>query len=171
MNLFHKKTSDNKGFTLIEVIAVLIILGIMVAVAVSRMGSNDSDLIPQTDIVKTHLRFAQLKALADDVYDSGGGVMVASTWGITFTSGTPASFTLQNNGGTASINLPGEDGKIHTFPTGVTVAPTTVTFDSWGRPVVSAVDLTPLTVNASIALSQGGVSSTINVTINTGYIP
>ena len=168
MNLFYKKTSDNKGFTIVEIIAVLIILGIMAAVAVSRMGANASDLIPQTDIVKTHLRFAQLKALADDVQADG---VTASTWGITFTSGTPASYTLQNNGGTASINLPGEDGKIHTFPTGVAVTTTSVTFDSWGIPVVSSGNLTPLTVDASIALSQGGVPSTINVTINTGYIP
>jgi prepilin-type N-terminal cleavage/methylation domain-containing protein len=171
MSTVDMKTSGNKGFTLIEVIAVLIVLGILAAIAVSRVSSNQSDLIPQTDIAKSHLRFAQLKALADDVYDSGGGVIVASTWGITFTSGNPASYTLQNNGVTASINLPGEDGKIHTFPTGVSVATTTVTFDSWGRPVVSSVDLTPLTVNAPIVLSQGGVPSTINVTINTGYIP
>jgi MSHA pilin protein MshC len=166
MSLFHKKTSDNKGFTLIEVIAVLIILGIIAAVAVSRVMSNQSDLIPQADIVKSHLRFAQLKALAGDVKADG----TAATWGIAFTS---TSYTLYNDGGVASINLPGEDGKIHTFPSGVTVTSTTpnatVTFDSWGSPVVSSVDLTPLAVNATVTLTQG-VSATITIANNTGYI-
>jgi MSHA pilin protein MshC len=152
MSLFHKKTSDNKGFTLIEVIAVLIILGILVAIAVSRVGSNQNDLIPQADTVKSHLRFAQLKALADESTWN-------STWGIAFTGD---SYTLQNNGGTASINLPGENGKIHTFPSGsgITVTSTTVTFDSWGSP---ATDI-------DITVTQGGASKRFRVHANTGYI-
>jgi MSHA pilin protein MshC len=153
MSLFHKKASDNRGFTLIEVIAVLIILGIIAAVAVSRVMSNQNDLIPQADIVKSHLRFAQLKALASDVQDDGTAV----TWGIDFTGTT---YTLQNNGVTASINLPGDDGKIHTFPSGVTIGNATVTFNSWGDP---GADIT-------ITLSQGGVSKTFKVNNITGYI-
>ena len=149
------KASDNKGFTLIEVIAVLIILGILAAVAASRVGSNSNDLIPQADIVKSHLRFAQLKALADESTSS-------STWGIAFTGGT--FYTLQNNGGTATTStLPGaSDGTIHRFPSGVTVDSTTITFDSWGSPLVGGPQ--------SVILSQGGASITINIADITGYI-
>ncbi|MCX5831476.1 MAG: prepilin-type N-terminal cleavage/methylation domain-containing protein [Deltaproteobacteria bacterium] len=153
MNLFDKKTSDNKGFTLIEIIAVLIILGIMAAVAVSRMGSNSSDLIPQTDILKTHLRFAQLKALSDDT---------STSWGIVFT--TNSSYTLTNivpTGTAATINLPSEDSPTHTFASGVTCTTTTVAFDSWGSPG---------TTNVTITLTQGGASKSFRVYANTGYI-
>jgi prepilin-type N-terminal cleavage/methylation domain-containing protein len=155
MNLCHKKASDNKGFTLIEVIAVLIILGIVAAVVVSRGLTTNNDLIPQADIVKSHLRFAQLKALADDSTSS-------STWGIAF-SGT--FYTLQNNLATATTaTLPGaSDGTTHTFPSGVTVAgDTPITFDSWGSPLGGG----PKTVT----LSQGGASITINIADITGYI-
>jgi prepilin-type N-terminal cleavage/methylation domain-containing protein len=159
MNLFYKKTSDNKGFTLIEIIAVLIILGIMAAVAVSRMGSNDSDLIPQADIIKSHLRFAQLKALSDDT---------SASWGIAFPGILGSnSYTLKNGTSNAAINLPGEDGISHTFPTGsgITVlsSPLTVNFDSWGSPVGGGA--------ATVSLYQGGVlKTTINIDANTGYI-
>jgi MSHA pilin protein MshC len=152
MNLFHKKAADNRGFTLIEVIAVLIIFGILAAVAVSRVMSNQNDLILQADIVKSHLRFAQLKALADESTST-------STWGIAFTG---TSYTLQNNGVTATTsNLPGEDGKIHTFPSSVTIGNATVTFDSWGSPGPA---------NVTVTLTQDGVPKTITITNNTGYI-
>lgn len=168
MNLFYKKTSDNKGFTLIEIIAVLIILGIMAAVAVSRMGSNQSDLIPQVDIIKSHLRFAQLKALADDINDDGTAV----SWRIVFTTNY---YTLYKNNTAAAINLLGEDGNRHTFQNGVTfttATPTaTIAFDRWGSPVDSTdATLPPLAVDATVTLSQGGTTSTINIAKNTGYI-
>jgi prepilin-type N-terminal cleavage/methylation domain-containing protein len=151
MNVFHKKTSDNKGFTLIEVIAVLIILGILAAIAVSRVGSNQSDLIPQADIVKSHLRFAQLKALSDDT---------SISWGIVFTG---SSYTLTNvpiSGGTAvSINLPSENTSTHDFPSGVTSTTTPVTFDSWGNPGATI----------KITLTQNGTKD-FWVYNNTGYI-
>jgi MSHA pilin protein MshC len=154
MSLFDMKTSDNKGFTLIEVIAVLIILGIFAAVAASRVGSNQNELIPQTDILKSHLRYAQLKALSDDT---------STSWGIVFTSST--SYTITNvpvSGGTAvSINLPSENSSTHTFPSGVTSTTTpTVAFDSWGNP---GADIT-------ITLSQGGVTKAFKVNNITGYI-
>jgi prepilin-type N-terminal cleavage/methylation domain-containing protein len=155
MSTLDMKTPDNKGFTLIEVIAVLIILGIIAAVAVSRVSSNQSDLIPQTDIVKSHLRFAQLKALADDVQVDG---VTASTWGIVFSE---TYYTLYNNNNPATTStLPGaSDGAIHTFPSGVTVVAAPVTFNSWGNPGATI----------KITLTQNG-NKDFWVYNNTGYI-
>jgi prepilin-type N-terminal cleavage/methylation domain-containing protein len=160
MSLFHKKTSDKRGFTLIEVIAVLIILGIIAAVAVSRVSSNQSDLIPQTDIVKSHLRFAQLKALSDDT---------STSWGISFSSN---SYTLDKDGGDPSINLPGESSRSHSFlPTSVTISVTPavpVYFNSWGS-LVSSLGAPLGTEYITITLTQNG-NKAFKVYTNTGYI-
>lgn len=154
MSVFYKTKSDNRGFTLIEVIAVLIILGILVAIAVTRLGSNSSDLVPQADILKSHIRFAQLKALSDDM---------SASWGISFSSNF---YTLDKDGGAPSINLPNENSRSHSFlPTSVTIKNVTpnvpVYFDSWGSP--GAVDIT-------ITLTQGGYDKAFKVYANTGYI-
>jgi prepilin-type N-terminal cleavage/methylation domain-containing protein len=150
MSRFHQRAPGNRGFTLVEVIAVLIVLGIITAVAVSRI-SIQGDLISQVDIVKTHLRFAQLKALGDDRADT-------EPWGINFGG---SSYTLYRNNAASSIRLPAEDSNIHAFPSGVTSTSGTVNFDSWGSPVSGA---------ASITLSQGGSATTITIAANTGYI-
>ena len=151
MNLFHKKTSDNRGFTLIEAIAALVILGIVAAVVVGR-GMSAQELIPQADIVKSHLRFAQLKALSDDT---------SASWGINFSAGT--SYILKTGTADASIKLPGESSNSHAFPTGsgVTISGATVSFDSWGSPG---------NANIPITLSQGGSTITLTVSAYTGYI-
>ncbi len=68
------KLHDGRGFTLIEVISVLIVMGIVAAVIVARMMDTGAvDLSSQLDVVKNHLRFAQSKALS-----------TGSDWGITF---------------------------------------------------------------------------------------
>jgi prepilin-type N-terminal cleavage/methylation domain-containing protein len=149
MNLFHKKAADNRGFTLIEVIAVLIILGIISAVAITRAISTQEDLISQVEVVKSHLRYAQLKALQDDT----------ATWGIAFAAN---SYTLTTTAAGGAGLLPAENSSTHTFPSGVTVTnPQTVTFNPWGSPG---------TANIPITLSQGGSTLTLTVTGNTGFI-
>ena len=143
---------NSSGFTLIETIAVLIILGILTAVAVSRSMSTQNDLISQVDIVKMHLRFAQLKALGDDV----------NTWSIAFTTNSYSlSCTAGTNSTCPSPTLPSENSSIHNFPTDVTAANATVTFDRWGSPGGNA---------ASINLTQGSRTIAITVAANTGYI-
>lgn len=151
-----KTKTGNRGFTLIEVIAVLIILGILTAVAVSHVGSNQSNLITQTDIVKTHLRFAQLKALQDDV----------NAWRIAFTANSYSLACTGANCPSTPIHLPSENSNIHTFPADITVAsnPSTINYDSWGSPI-------PAGSGATVTLSQSGSSPiVITVSANTGYI-
>ena len=149
--IFKIRLGNSRGFTLIEIIAVLIIIAIITAVAVSRSMSTQNNLIQQVDIVKTHLRFAQLKALNDDVY----------TWSITFTSN---SYTLSNTctgSNCPSSTLPSESSSSHSFPSGITATSATVTYDRWGSPGGSAV---------GINLTQGSQTITITVAANTGYI-
>ena len=141
----------SRGFTLIEVISVLIILAILTAVAVSRGVSIKNDLIREADIVKMHLRFAQLKALNDDV----------NTWIVTFTSGSYTLSCTGSNCPSSTPTLPSESSSSHSFPAGVTATTPTVTFDKWGSPGTSAV---------AINLTQGSQTITINVAANTGYI-
>jgi MSHA pilin protein MshC len=146
------RLESSSGFTMIEIIAVLVILLIVAAIAVSRSSSTQNDLLTQTDIVKSHLRFAQLKALQDDV----------NAWSITFTAAS-SSYAISCAGSNcpAAIQLPSENSSTHTFPAGVTVGDSTVTFDRWGSPTGGA---------AAINLTKGSQSSTINVAANTGRI-
>jgi len=150
--IVQSRLKDNGGFTLIEVIAVLIILAIIAAVAVTRGMSTQNDLIPQADTVKTHLRFAQMKALNDDV----------NTWSMAFTANSYALSCAGSNCPSSTIRLPSESSNTHNFPSDVTVSSAiTITFDRWGSPGGS---------NAVVNLVQGSQTIAITVGANTGYI-
>ncbi len=153
-----KARSRAAGFTIIEVIAVLIVLGIITAVAVSRLTSAATyTLTAETDILKNHLRFAQIRAMNDEV-----------VWGIHFPTAT--SYVLQKNRAPAPISLPNDSSNTHSFPGGSynTESPQ-VTFNNWGIPVDH--NGLALTANITITLNQGGASQTVTVTKNTGFIP
>lgn len=148
MNEYHKTTANNRGFTLIEVIAVLIVAGILLAIAADHILSTEHDLISQADIVKSHLRFAQLKALHDDT----------ATWGIAFSND---HYTLRNGNADAAISLPSENSNSYSFSSGVTSATATINFNSWGSPGTNDIPIT---------LSQNGATTTFTITGNTGFI-
>jgi prepilin-type N-terminal cleavage/methylation domain-containing protein len=148
----HRRGND-RGFTLIEIIAVLIILAIISAVAVPRIiGTSDSDLSSQVEVVKNHIRYAQTRAMNTD-----------AQWGINFSSAT-TYYLFQGVGSTTPVLLPGEDNatvNLTTKKSALTITPPTggsVTFDSYGSPGSATTTIT----------TNGG---TITVTRNTGFIP
>lgn len=141
------------GFTMIEVIAVLVIVGIIAAVVAVRMSNTNAyDLASQLEVIKGHLRLAQSRAL-------GSG----SPWGINFTSSTTYNL-FQGIATTTPIQLLGEDNanvNLTTKKSALTITsatPLVITFDAYGSP-----GTTTLTIN-----TNGG---NITVTKNTGYIP
>lgn len=156
MNFLEKKNKNSRGFTLIEVIAALVVLGIIAAVAVSRLTMSGTELFTETDILRSNLRFAQFKALSNN--DAA-----TTTWGISFTGGT---YTLQRNGATAAISFPSGGSATHTLSPGVTltapVPPASVTYDFWGSPG---------TADITVTLAQGGKTTSFTITRTTGFIP
>ncbi|HXW69202.1 MAG TPA: prepilin-type N-terminal cleavage/methylation domain-containing protein [Dissulfurispiraceae bacterium] len=146
---------DN-GFTLLEVIAVLLIIAIIVAVALikgSASSTNSISVVSEAATLKAHLRFAQVKALGDVPQTNTLG------WGIQVNG---SSYQILNNGSPWSLNLPGETSNTHTFAGGVTATPITVTFDRFGNPDLGAAN--------SITLTCGTQTAVINITNTTGFI-
>jgi len=138
---------------MIEVVMVLIILVIVSAIIIYRPTTTGSNhLITQTDILKSHLRYAQTRAMNDTV-----------PWGIQIPNST--SYVLYKNNVQATSQLPGETAQTHTLPALVTITVgvgTTYNFNEWGSPGVSTLTIT---------LSQGTETNSITITKNTGYIP
>ena len=134
--------NNEKGFTLVEIITVLILLGVVSAVLISGNLTGDTDLSASADKLKVHLRYAQMRAMNSDV-----------AWGIKFDGGTYS--LISDIGGTPGVEtLPGESDKTLELPSAVIG---TVGFDTWGRP----------SGPASIGLG----SVTIIITPDTGFIP
>jgi prepilin-type N-terminal cleavage/methylation domain-containing protein len=80
------KTQKHAGFTLIELVAVLLLIGIIITVVVSRWTLGDSALTVQMDVIKSHLRYAQSKAMSS-----------SSPWYIHFEE-TPGRYSLYKEG-------------------------------------------------------------------------
>ena len=143
-----KLLKNRAGFSLIEIIAVLVLVAIVSVVVVARAGGLGNAASLQADVgaLKSHLRYAQMRAMSDTV-----------PWS-TVIGGS--SYTLFRDG--APSPLPGGDSETYFFAGGVSATAATVTFDDWGIPAEGAV---------SITLSGAGGSVTVTVTENTGFVP
>lgn len=160
LQTIKRRLRDVKGFTLIEAVAVLIILGVIAVIAISRtMSTDEVQLISEMNTLKGHLRFAQYKAL-NDVSGTKWGINVAGS-----------SYTLVKQVGAGSATnpmiLPGETSYTHNFGSSVTANVTgdnPILFDEWGRPGSNTAIATSITT-----VSMG--SKTINIKPDTGFIP
>lgn len=125
-----------RGFTLIELVAILVLLGILsVAVLPRLMNSDAFDIRVSEDQIKSSIATAQQLAL------SGAGTVVCqvNTNSISVTvDGTPVTF----GGVTYPLNMPGS----------ILLSTHTFNFDKLGR-----------TSAATIVVSQGGDSGQVNV--------
>lgn len=143
----YMEPPHSAGFTLIEVLATLIVLAVVITVVLRQTPSIDREAYAQAAIIRSHLRFVQSLAMSDNT----------DSWGIAFTAN---SYTLFQNGLPADISLPNDSTATHNLPGNVAITGGigTVFFDEWGSP---GPDTITITVN----------SETVTITRLTGFIP
>jgi prepilin-type N-terminal cleavage/methylation domain-containing protein len=157
----------NAGFTIIEIVVVLIVMSIVVVFAIGRGRITSADLKVQTEVLKSRLRHAQARAMNDNVpwgirTDSTGG----SYWLFRYDTES-ATFT--------TIRLPGENANtVELAAEGLSMTAGTYSFDDRGIPYYALYSGTPpggkLTENRNVILTEGPNNYTITITKNTGFI-
>jgi MSHA pilin protein MshC len=156
------------GFTMLEIIAVLIIAGIIAAIATSRyMSKQSSESISETEIFKSHLRYAQQLSINGDGSNGDGSTDATWAWGIQIGAAiTSYSLVrLHNNVVVVNGHLPGESSSTHNFASGVTLtgvnANQIINFNQWGSPGVNSI---------TINVIKGSITNSFTIIKNTGFI-
>ncbi len=148
------------GFTVIELIAVLVMISVISAIILGRMGNIKADLNARTDTIKAHLRYAQSRAMDSDLI-----------WGIRYTGTGYFLFSFHGSSESAIripdeenviVDLSGDEISLGSFQA--------ISFDSWGSPYANATG-TGTSAGQTIVVSAGSNPlNSIAVTKNTGFI-
>ena len=140
---FESNRCAKGGFTLIEVLAVILLIGVLTAVAVVKLSNTHSDLISTRDRLMQTIGYVRSRALSS-----------TNTW--VFSYGSSNSIT--RNG--VVQQLP-DDG-IGGAPSGITISSGSVSFDTWGSPGSSDITIT--------LTDSSGETKSIKIYAETGYV-
>ena len=153
---------NNHGFTLIEIIAVLVLMSIIAAGVLVR--SMDTDLIDraaQVAKIRNHIRYAQAMALKRS--DKNWGIKCNGSTAYWFFEGTNPDDSA------SQLLLPGEkNSKILLSDIKVTMSEFTLLFDRYGIPYKDNLSTKVDNSSNSLSITISGV--TLSVTPETGLI-
>ena len=157
--------NNKRGYTFFEIMVVLVMVSIILVIIISRLSTTDVELSAQSEVIKTHLRYAQATAMSTD-----------TVWGLHCDNAS--TYWLIRDGSNANlIHLPAEDNdSINLGAAGFSLEAFTLAFDSWGIPYTDASatagqELTGASAAADITLTHSGNTKTITITPNTGFVP
>lgn len=161
-----KVSKGSKGFTLIEVIAVLLLVAILSVVIYSRgSSSQEAEVNAKAEALKGHIRFVQMRTMNSDPAAGCNSAFGMASDGTRY-------FMFKNCNTATKVSLPGADSVAGIkLPTYGANSISTFSFDKWGRPYAS--DNGPgaswTGTSATINLTIGG--KTVTITKNTGFVP
>lgn len=152
-------STSSGGFTLIEMITVLVVLAIISALITTRGSTMNTDLSARLSEVRSQLRFLQLRAMKN-----------ATPVGLQC-DGTSyfARYVANSN----TIPLPGETGAtVSLAGKSMTMSSFFFSFDANGVPYTGTTP-TKITsaTNSTISITAGGQTGTLTVTPETGFVP
>lgn len=144
-----------RGFTLVELVTVMLLMGILAAVGVARMADRQSfDALGYADQIRQTIQYARRLAVAQRrnvcVTAAAGGLTVtqAVAYGAACSTGA-----IDPSTGSA-FNLP--------VPHGVTLSAASIQFDSQGRQISGAT--------VTVTATGDGSSRVVTVENETGYV-
>lgn len=148
-----------KGFTIIELVMVVVLVGVMILVVSNIFTRTPIELDSQTRRLVNDLRFMQHKAMSRNIQTR-----------INFSS---TQYTLTEADGTTAINQPALNTNVVTLPNGVTLSTNLpgnmLVYNGLGKPFTDTSG-TELTVTATITLTAGSSTETVNISPDTGRV-
>lgn len=144
---------DERGFTLIELVMVLVIIGVLAAIAAPRLSLTDTSVHAQAAQIARDIRHVQMLAMARGqtlTFQSLGG-----------------SYRCTDSGGTVITDPSTQQPFNLTLDNSVSATAASISFDSLGRPV-SGGALRTTAVNFTV--SGGAQSATLGVSPVTGFV-
>lgn len=168
-----------RGFTFVELIAVIVVVGILAAIAGSRlMDRAPFASVAFHDQTMALLRFAQKTAIAQNrnVFVRVNAAGVALCYTSTCNPGERVTAPGGANSNSAATRAGCADARwaCESPPSGVTITPATqFYFDAIGKPFAVA-DVAPTTVSTfaplAITVRAGASARTTTVEMETGYV-
>ena len=174
MGMESKPHFRHRGFTLIELVMVIVLVGVLAVVAAPRFAdSGDFDAVGYAHRLEGLIRYAQKTAIAQrqlvrvDISNTPNAADPTLTWAAASTAGCTAALIA------TAVPLP-SIGKRPTSAVTVSTTPANITsfcFDPLGRPYANGSPLAPLAqLTLSVSNSSGQVIRTFFLETSTGYL-
>jgi len=162
LSISWKNINQNIGFTLLEMVIVIALMAILAAIAIARWPGVNLNLNAQAQQLANDIRYTQSLAMTrGQRYRLN--LLTATTYSITDLSGNAVGNNVTGN-------------NTVTYGTGITKGTTSnlpnnlIAFDGQGIPYIDATAATALTATASISLTAGSVTRTLQISPETGRV-